>query len=84
MKQIYDWDTAKAQINLAKHKVGFDEAETVFDDPFLLTYSDKLHSEKEDRFIKYWYVRKIATLIGCPRRKNGNHGVYTDSYYQLS
>ena len=51
MKQIYDWDKRKAQINLAKHKVSFEEAETIFDDPLLITYPDELHSEKEDRLI---------------------------------
>jgi hypothetical protein len=51
MKQIYDWDEKKAQSNLAKHKVSFQEGETVFNDTFLVTYPDELHSEKEDRLI---------------------------------
>ena len=51
MKQVYEWDNRKAQINLPKHKVGFDEGETTFDNPFLVTYIDELHSEQEDRFI---------------------------------
>ncbi|PHQ64679.1 MAG: hypothetical protein COB99_08375 [Sulfurimonas sp.] len=28
----FDWDKNKARINLAKHKVSFEEAQSVFDD----------------------------------------------------
>jgi uncharacterized DUF497 family protein len=51
MKEIYEWDKKKAKINLEKHKVSFEEGETIFDDPFLVTYPDELHSEKENRLI---------------------------------
>lgn len=48
---MYEWNNRKAQINLAKHKVSFEEGETIFDDPFLITYADELHSETEERWI---------------------------------
>jgi uncharacterized DUF497 family protein len=32
----FDWDDEKAAINLANHKISFDEAKTVFDDPHRL------------------------------------------------
>ncbi|MCS7037636.1 MAG: BrnT family toxin [Saprospiraceae bacterium] len=32
----YEWDEAKNQINVEKHKVGFEEARTVFDDPYAI------------------------------------------------
>jgi len=51
MKQIYEWDKRKSQTNLVKHKVSFEEGETIFDDPLLVTYPDELHSEKEDRLV---------------------------------
>lgn len=51
MKQTYNWDKRKAQINLAKHKVSFEEGETIFDDKFSLTLYDPFHSEIEERFI---------------------------------
>ncbi|MEO5741186.1 MAG: BrnT family toxin, partial [Vicinamibacterales bacterium] len=35
---IYEWDPKKAAANLKKHKVSFDEATTVFTDPFAITY----------------------------------------------
>ncbi len=51
MKLLFEWDAKKAQDNFKKHKVRFEEAKTVFNDPFLLTYSDEDHSQKEERFI---------------------------------
>ena len=30
----FEWDEYKAAANLSKHGVSFDEAKTVFDDPF--------------------------------------------------
>ena len=48
---IYEWDPKKAKANLRKHKVGFEEAETVFDDPLSVTISDPDHSKSERRFL---------------------------------
>lgn len=63
MKQIYDWDRRKAQINLAKHKVSFEEGETIFDDPFLVTYPDEPHSEQEDRLISIGMSKNERVLL---------------------
>ena len=63
MKQIYDWDKKKAQMNLVKHKVSFEEGETIFDDPFLITYPDELHSEKEDRLISIGMSKNERVLL---------------------
>jgi uncharacterized protein len=51
MKLIFEWDANKARSNLNKHKVSFEEAKTLFNDPFLITFPDDYHSEYEERFI---------------------------------
>ncbi|MEP7199841.1 MAG: BrnT family toxin [Chloroflexota bacterium] len=51
MELIFEWDEYKARENLKKHKVSFEEAKTVFDDPLLITYPDEFHSEREQRSI---------------------------------
>jgi uncharacterized DUF497 family protein len=63
MKQIYEWDKKKARLNLAKHKVSFEEGETIFDDPLLITYSDEFHSEKEERWISIGMSKKERVLL---------------------
>ncbi|QLE55338.1 BrnT family toxin [Nostoc sp. TCL26-01] len=47
----FEWDENKAEKNLAKHGVSFDEAKTVFNDPLFLTFADPDHSFGERRFI---------------------------------
>ncbi len=51
MKLNFEWDGEKAKKNLKKHKVSFDEATTVFIDPFSMTVSDPDHSVDEQRYI---------------------------------
>lgn len=46
---IYEWDPKKARANLRKHSVSFEEAATVFLDPFAVTYPDPDHSGEELR-----------------------------------
>lgn len=51
MRFVFDWDPRKAAANLAKHRVSFDEAMTVFRDPLALTIFDPDHSQTEERWI---------------------------------
>jgi len=45
------WDEKKAASNLGKHRISFEEAATVFDDPLSDTFPDPDHSLHEHRFI---------------------------------
>lgn len=47
----FEWDEIKAAGNLKKHKISFEEAKTVFGDPFSITIDDPEHSAGERRFI---------------------------------
>jgi uncharacterized DUF497 family protein len=47
----FDWDPAKAELNLKEHGVSFDEATTIFRDTLSITIADPDHSDSEDRFI---------------------------------
>jgi uncharacterized DUF497 family protein len=51
MELRFEWDEAKAASNLEKHGVGFEEAQTVLNDPHAITIFDHLHSGDEDRFV---------------------------------
>jgi len=46
----FEWNNQKAQFNVKKHRVSFDEAATVFYDPLYLEDYDEAHSDQEDRF----------------------------------
>jgi len=47
----FEWDEDKARSNLAKHGVTFEEATTVFMDPFAIIFTDERHSRDELREI---------------------------------
>lgn len=47
----FEWDPKKAQSNLEKHKVTFEEAATVFGDTLSQTAFDPDHSHNEERYL---------------------------------
>lgn len=47
----FEWDIEKADANLSKHGISFDEASTAFADPLSLTILDPEHSEGEYRYL---------------------------------
>ena len=47
----FSWDPRKADSNLRRHGIAFDEAITVFNDPLALIFDDMVHSEEEHREI---------------------------------
>ena len=51
MGYIFEWDPGKAEANVRKHGVTFDEAATVFADPLNLLMSDPDHSLDEERYL---------------------------------
>ena len=46
-----EWDAGKARRNARKHGITFEEATTVFQDPFEVTVFDPDHSIAEDRYL---------------------------------
>jgi len=46
----FEWDVEKAALNVAKHRVSFEEAVEVFFDPNALDDYDPMHSQEEMRF----------------------------------
>jgi uncharacterized DUF497 family protein len=63
MKPDFEWDAKKAQKNLQKHEVGFDEASSVFDDPMFITLLDDEHSADEERYITIGISNKTRLLL---------------------
>lgn len=47
----FEWDPNKAESNLRKHGVSFEESATVFRDFLSITVRDPDHSEHEERFL---------------------------------
>jgi uncharacterized DUF497 family protein len=58
----FAWDAEKAESNLEKHGLSFEEASTAFADPLSRTKPDPLHSDDEDRLILMG-VTKAGRLV---------------------
>lgn len=50
MGYIFEWDSRKAESNLKKHGISFDEATTIFGDPLSLLMDDPKHSQMNSVF----------------------------------
>lgn len=59
----FEWDSDKAEKNIKKHKVSFEEAVTVLRDPLSITISDSDHSGEEKRFIDIGRSDKDRVLV---------------------
>jgi hypothetical protein len=57
------WDENKARSNLQKHGVSFEEAQSIFGDPFSLTIVDEKHSMEEERFIDLGISNRNRLLV---------------------
>jgi len=61
--QGFEWDERKAAVNLLKHKVSFQEATTVFDDPYVIVEPDSAHSSEESRELAIGFSLKERVLL---------------------
>jgi len=59
----FDWDATKAAANVRKHGVSFEEAASVFYDPFQLSRRDQAHSIDEDRWTTIGTSNRLRVLI---------------------
>ena len=58
-----EWDPAKAEANLRKHGVSFEEAATVLEDPLSITLDDPDHSGSEQRFLLLGHATTERLII---------------------
>lgn len=61
----FEWDPVKAEENLRKHGVSFEDARTVFYDDFAVEFYDDEHSEWEDRFLLLGLSAQLQLLLVC-------------------
>lgn len=90
MDMEFEWDEEKAASNFKKHKLTFEEAKTVFADPFAITIDDPKHSIEERRFIDIgtsaagnvlvvsYTERKKIRLISCRKASKTERKIYEE------
>lgn len=65
MNLRFEWDAEKADTNLKKHGVSFEEGFTVFPDPLARIFDDEDHSVAEEREIIIGHSVKQRLLLVC-------------------
>jgi len=61
----FEWDETKNRENQRKHRVSFEEAQTVFLDENALRFFDPDHSADEDRFLMLGISFRLRVLVVC-------------------
>lgn len=66
---LFEWDEHKAQMNVQKHGVTFEEAAEVFFDPFFQTGDASVNDEEErDFIIGYTFSQRLLLAVYTDRR----------------
>ena len=72
MVLTFEWDEDKSKQNVTKHGVTFEEAKTVFNDPYAITIDDPDHSGNEDRYLDIGLSSKGKLLVVWYTDRNDN------------
>lgn len=65
MSLQFEWDETKAQSNVKKHGVTFEEAVSVFSDPLAAIFTDERHSGGELREIIVGHSTRGWLMLVC-------------------
>lgn len=63
----FEWDAEKAEKNLQKHGIAFEDAVGVFHDEARIEMYDFKHSIEEDRYIAIGRVRNVLFVVFVER-----------------
>lgn len=58
----FEWDEAKNRRNLAKHKIGFETAKLVFEDPHAISFQDS-SADDEDRWQTFGTINGLVVMV---------------------
>lgn len=65
----FEWNPKKAEKNLKKHGVSFQEAATVFGDPLAVTFHDPDHSYEEERQLTFGQTLQSRLIVVSHTRR---------------
>ena len=70
---MFEWDPVKAATNLRKHRIEFDLAATVFEDPLSTSIRDEGRGRIEERWITMGEARngQLLVVVHTDRRTHG-------------
>ena len=67
----FEWDQQKSDQNRKMHGISFEEAKSIFLDPFARLIADPDHSGDEDRFVLLGMSERLRILVVCHCYRDG-------------
>jgi len=67
---IFEWDEEKNAINKTKHRIAFEDAIYVYNDPLYVEIYDDVHSVDEDRWIIIGDIGEVVIVVVTYREEN--------------
>ena len=66
---FFEWDEDKNQANFDKHRIWFEEAQTIWADTLAVEFFNPDHSKEEHRYIRSGYssVSRLLIVVFCER-----------------
>ena len=77
MSMRFEWDPKKAEKNLEKHGVTFQEAATIFGDPLAITFQDPDHSLEEERQLTFGQSLQRRLIVVSHTKRGGRTRIIT-------
>jgi len=68
----FEWDDNKDKKNISLHKISFESAKYVWNDPFRLVRFDTSHSDDEDRYQTLGRVGKVLFVVFTEKKNYDN------------
>jgi len=66
----FEWDAIKADSNMKKHGISFEEAKSVFYDELAVQFYQNDHAEGEERFLMLGLSSRHKVLMICHCERN--------------
>jgi uncharacterized DUF497 family protein len=70
----FEWDEVKNRLNFEKHKISFDTARLVFDDPYARSIQDRV-VEGEERWQTVGMIKGLIVLVAHTYREESEEEV---------
>ena len=80
----FEWDQNKNVANIKKHRVSFEEAQTVFYDPLAKVAPDPDHSDREDHFLAIGHSSSYRQLLVVHCYREGSQKIRIISARKLT
>lgn len=71
----FSWDPEKAEANVRKHGITFEEAATTWLDPFAIERPDPRHVEHEERWLRIGASLRGALLVAWSTEREDEGGI---------